>query len=100
MEPRRFDLAGLITTSLEVVGLVAVSGFAGAGLFRWLSWFGFAVSGVMLLTGSWWMTTVGADGYVPVRKRTAIAWRTWRARRREARAGRRQVRDRRAAVTS
>lgn len=89
MEPRRFDLAGLITTSLEVVGLVAVSGFAGAGLFRWLSWFGFAVSGVMLLTGSWWMTTVGADGYVPVRKRLAGVVRRRVARVRDARARRR-----------
>jgi len=86
---------------MDVVGLVAVSTFVGAGLFRWVSWFGFAVSGLMLLAGSWWMTTVGAPDYVPVRKRTVNAWRSWRARRREARAELHRGRPaRRPAVTS
>lgn len=41
------------TTVLDAAGLLLVSAGAGAGAYRWLGWAALAVSGVVVLAGSW-----------------------------------------------
>ena len=47
-----------ITTALDTAGLLLVAAGAGAGAYRWLGWAALAVSGVVVLAGSW----LAADG--------------------------------------
>jgi hypothetical protein len=42
-----------MTTALDAAGLLLVAGGAGAGVYRWLGWAALAVSGVVVLAGSW-----------------------------------------------
>lgn len=55
-----------ITTGLDTAGLLLVAAGAGAGAFRWLGWAALAVSGLVVLAGSW--LAAGAGG--PKRSRT------------------------------
>ncbi len=48
-----------MTTALDTAGLLLVAAGAGAGAFRLLGWAALAVSGVVVLTGSW--LAAGAD---------------------------------------
>jgi hypothetical protein len=41
------------TTVLDAAGLLLVSAGAGAGAYRWLGWAALAVSGAVVLAGSW-----------------------------------------------
>jgi len=42
-----------MTTVLDTVGLLLVAAGAGAGAYRWLGWGSIAVSGAVVLAGSW-----------------------------------------------
>ncbi|MGW3110549.1 hypothetical protein [Streptomyces sp. NPDC001091] len=41
------------TTVLDAAGLLLLAGGAGAGAYRWLGWAALAVSGLVVLAGSW-----------------------------------------------
>ncbi|MFD4786588.1 hypothetical protein ACFWN1_05800 [Streptomyces sp. NPDC058459] len=41
------------TTVLDAAGLLLLAGGAGAGAYRWLGWAALAVSGLVVLSGSW-----------------------------------------------
>ncbi|WP_153289368.1 hypothetical protein [Streptomyces fagopyri] len=41
------------TTVLDAAGLLLVAAGAGAGAYRWLGWAAVAVSGAVVLAGSW-----------------------------------------------
>ncbi|MFD6024550.1 hypothetical protein [Streptomyces griseoluteus] len=41
------------TTALDAAGLLLLAGGAGAGAYRWLGWAALAVSGLVVLAGSW-----------------------------------------------
>ena len=43
----------LITTLLDVLGLLLLAAGAAAAVFPWLGWAALAVAGVVLLAGSW-----------------------------------------------
>jgi len=43
-----------MTTLLDAAGLILVAAGAGAGAGVLIGWSGMAVSGVVLLAGSWW----------------------------------------------
>lgn len=42
-----------MTTVLDAAGLLLCAAGAGAGAYRWLGWAALAVSGVVVLGGSW-----------------------------------------------
>lgn len=42
-----------MTTALDTAGLLLVAAGAGAGVYRWLGWAALAVSGAVVLAGSW-----------------------------------------------
>lgn len=42
-----------MTTALDTAGLLLVAAGAGAGTYRWLGWAALAVTGVVVLAGSW-----------------------------------------------
>ncbi|MEV7908235.1 hypothetical protein [Streptomyces anulatus] len=44
----------LVTTLLDVLGLLLVAAGAGAALLPLIGWGALAVSGVVVLAGSWW----------------------------------------------
>lgn len=46
----------LVTTLLDVLGLLLIAGGACALAFPYLGWGGLTVSGVAVLAGSWWAT--------------------------------------------
>lgn len=47
--PKQLDL----TTGLDLAGLALVAGGTGAGLWHWIGPFGLAVSGAVVVLGSW-----------------------------------------------
>ncbi|XUL91005.1 hypothetical protein ACQ86D_33885 [Streptomyces galilaeus] len=49
-----------ITTALDTAGLLLVAAGTGAGAFRWLGWAALAISGAVVLAGSW--LAAGAGG--------------------------------------
>jgi hypothetical protein len=51
-----------MTTALDAAGLLLVAGGAGAGVYRWLGWAALAVSGVVVLAGSWLAASPGRKG--------------------------------------
>lgn len=51
-----------MTTALDAVGLLLVAGGAGAGAYRWLGWAAIAVSGAVVLAGSWLASGPGRKG--------------------------------------
>ncbi|MFF6825042.1 hypothetical protein [Streptomyces longwoodensis] len=51
-----------VTTALDTTGLLLVAAGAGAGVYRWLGWAALAVSGVVVLAGSWWAAGAGRKG--------------------------------------
>ncbi|MGQ4358873.1 hypothetical protein [Streptomyces sp. SAS_272] len=48
-----------MTTALDTAGLLLVAAGAGAGVYRWLGWAALAVSGVVVLAGSWLASGAG-----------------------------------------
>jgi hypothetical protein len=42
-----------ITTALDAAGLLLIAAGVGAGAYRWLGWAALAVSGLVVLGGSW-----------------------------------------------
>jgi hypothetical protein len=42
-----------MTTALDTAGLLLVAAGAGAGAYRWLGWAALALSGAVVLVGSW-----------------------------------------------
>lgn len=42
-----------MTTALDTVALLLIAAGAGAGAYRWLGWAALAVSGLVVLAGSW-----------------------------------------------
>lgn len=53
-----------ITTALDAAGLLLVAAGAGAGAFRWLGWSALAVTGAVVLAGSW-LAAGGRKGGTP-----------------------------------
>lgn len=51
-----------MTTALDTAGLLLVAAGAGAGVYRWLGWAALAVSGVVVLAGSWLASGPGRKG--------------------------------------
>ena len=51
-----------MTTALDAAGLLLVAAGAGAGTYRWLGWAALAVSGVVVLAGSWLAAGPGRKG--------------------------------------
>lgn len=49
----------VVTTLLDVLGLLLVAAGAGAGLYPVIGWAGLAVGGGVVLTGSWWASRPG-----------------------------------------
>jgi hypothetical protein len=52
----------LLTTVLDVLGLLLVAAGAGASAARLIGWGGLAVGGVVVLAGSWAAARYGGDG--------------------------------------
>ncbi|MER6956018.1 hypothetical protein [Streptomyces sp. NPDC000618] len=48
-----------MTTALDTVGLLLVAAGAGAGAYRWLGLAALAMSGAVVLGGSWLASRVG-----------------------------------------
>ncbi|MEU1736472.1 hypothetical protein [Streptosporangium sp. NPDC020145] len=44
----------LVTTLLDVLGLLLVAAGAGAALLPWIGWGALTASGAVVLAGSWW----------------------------------------------
>jgi hypothetical protein len=42
-----------MTTALDTAGLLLVAAGAGAGVYQWMGWASLAVSGGVVLAGSW-----------------------------------------------
>lgn len=51
-----------MTTALDTAGLLLVAAGAGAGAYRWLGWTALAVSGAVVLAGSWLAAGSGRKG--------------------------------------
>jgi hypothetical protein len=51
-----------MTTALDTAGLLLVAAGAGAGVYQWLGWAALAVSGVVVLAGSWLASGPGGKG--------------------------------------
>ncbi|MDX2692950.1 hypothetical protein [Streptomyces ipomoeae] len=51
-----------MTTALDTAGLLLVAAGAGAGVYRWLGWAALAVSGGVILAGSWLASGSGRKG--------------------------------------
>lgn len=51
-----------MTTALDTAGLLLVAAGAGAGAYRLLGWAALAVSGGVVLAGSWLAASVGRKG--------------------------------------
>ncbi|WP_158778901.1 hypothetical protein [Streptomyces cellulosae] len=51
-----------MTTALDAAGLLLVAAGAGAGAYRWLGWAAIAVSGLVVLAGSWLAAGAGRKG--------------------------------------
>lgn len=46
----------LVTTLLDVLGLLLLAAGVGAALLPWIGWGALTVSGAVVLAGSWWAT--------------------------------------------
>lgn len=51
-----------MTTVLDTAGLLLVAAGAGAGVYQWLGWAALAVSGGVVLAGSWLASGPGRKG--------------------------------------
>lgn len=51
-----------MTTALDTAGLLLVAAGAGAATYRWVGWAALAVSGVVVLAGSWLAASQGRKG--------------------------------------
>jgi hypothetical protein len=51
-----------MTTALDTAGLLLVAAGAGAGAYRLLGWAALAVSGAVVLAGSWFAASTGRKG--------------------------------------
>ncbi|MFJ9243800.1 hypothetical protein [Streptomyces sp. NPDC101776] len=51
-----------MTTALDTAGLLLIAAGAGAGAYRWLGWAAAAVSGAVVLAGSWLAAGPGRKG--------------------------------------
>lgn len=51
-----------MTTALDTAGLLLVAAGVGAGVYQWLGWAALAVSGGVVLAGSWLAASVGRKG--------------------------------------
>lgn len=54
-----------MTTALDTAGLLLVAAGAGAGAYRLLDWAALAVSGAVVLAGSWLASGGGRKGGTP-----------------------------------